>query len=59
LENQCTESCYFDLAWDELGLSIGALMIAIPMAWTVTETSTHVDEVMLDQKEEVKSAKKV
>jgi hypothetical protein len=41
------------------GLSIGALLIAILMVWTVTETSTHVDEVILDQKEEVTSAKKV
>jgi hypothetical protein len=41
------------------GLSIGALVIAIPMVWTVTETSIHVDEVVLDQKEEVTATKKV
>jgi hypothetical protein len=40
------------------GLSIGALLIAIPMVWTVTEISMHVDEVVLDQKEEVAAAKK-
>jgi hypothetical protein len=40
------------------GLSIGALLIAIPMVWTVTETSMHVDEVVLDQKEEVTPIKK-
>jgi len=40
------------------GLSIGALLIAIPMVWTVTETSMHVGEVVLDQKEEVAAAKK-
>lgn len=41
------------------GLSIGTLLIAIPVIWTVTETSMHVDEVVLDQKEEVAAAKKM
>ena len=32
------------------GLSIGSLVIAIPMVWTVSRTSTHVETTVEDQK---------
>ena len=32
------------------GLTIGSLVIAIPMVWTVTRTSTHTEEAVDSQK---------